>query len=322
MILVCGEALIDLFVGQPTPKGLPTEAVAGGSPFNVAIGLARLQCPTAFLSTLSDDAFGSFLAERLSVSGVRTDYLHRCPLRSTLSVVATGADGHPHYSFYAEAGADRALTVDRLPSALPHEINAIAAGSYALGVEPVATAIETLLRRETGKRVISLDPNVRPRVLGDLQSFRDRWQRLLATATIVKASAEDIEHLYGTQDVVSVAREWLERGPSLVVMTRGADGPLAVTRTGTLIERPAQPVSVVDTVGAGDSFHAALLAHLDAEHLLTPDRIARLTPTQVSSALDFAVAAAAVTCTRRGANPPAWAEVVANVSKHSPLNAT
>ena len=256
---------------------------------------------------MSEDAFGSFLASRLEEAGVATDYLRRCPERSTLSVVATGRDGHPHYSFYAEAGADR--SADRPPSppsSLPDDVKAIAAGSYALGVDPVADAIETLLRREAGRRVISLDPNVRPRVVGDLNRFRDRFERLLATATLVKASVEDLDLLYGECDLRDVAREWLQLGPSLVVVTRGGDAPVAMLRDGAVVERPARRVNVEDTVGAGDSFHAALLAHLDRAGRLSPAAVAGLSPKDVAETLDFAVAAAAITCTRRGANPPTW----------------
>ena len=308
MILVCGEALIDLFVGEPTPEGLPTQAVAGGSPFNVAIAVARLGRPAAFLSTLSDDAFGTFLADRLTAAGVRGDFLHRRPLRTTLSVVATGAEGQPHYSFYADSGADRALTKADLPPALPEDLNAIAAGSYALGVEPIGSALAELIRREGERRVISLDPNVRPRVVGDVAAFRSRFEALLASATIVKGSAEDVELFYGTRDLAAVASEWLGRGPRLVVVTRGEDGPLAAFRDG-LVERPTPQVDVVDTVGAGDTFHAGLLAHLDVAGRLTRDGIAGLDRTSLSETLDFAAAAAALACTRRGANPPTWDEV-------------
>lgn len=308
MILVCGEALIDLFVGAPSPIGLSAEAVAGGSPFNVAIGLGRLGRPAAFLSTLSEDTFGSFLAGKLTDAGVSAAYLQRCPNPTTLSVVATSPSGEPRYSFYAPDSADRALRPEALPPRLPPEVNALAAGSYALGVEPIASAIETLLRREAGTRVISLDPNVRPRVVGDLKVYRERFERLMAHAHIVKASDEDIDLLYPGQDLVLVSRMWLQRGPRLVIVTRGAEGPLCVFGP-SVIERPAPRVDVVDTVGAGDTFHAGLLSWFDANNLLTPHGFAGLTEAQVTSALDFAAAAAAIVCTRRGANPPTWDEV-------------
>ncbi len=308
MILVSGEALIDLFIASPSPAGFPAEAIAGGSPFNVAIGIARLGRPSAFLSTLSDDVFGVFLAEKLAEAGVSSAYLQRCPNYTTLSVVATNASGQPQYSFYAPDSADRALRPEALPAALPPDVNAIAAGSYALGVEPIASAIETLLRREAGSRVISLDPNVRPRVVGDLNAYRERFERLLAHADIVKASDEDIELLYGARDLAAAAQEWLRVGPRLVIITRGEKGPLAAFGD-TVQERPAPKIEVVDTVGAGDTFHAGLLAYLDANGLLTPEGVAGLGEAQVIAALDFAAAAAAIVCTRRGANPPTWDEV-------------
>jgi len=308
MILVTGEALVDLFTGTATTAGFPAEAVAGGSPFNVAIGLGRLGRPAAFLSTLSEDVFGSFLAGKLTEAGVSSAYLQRRPNITTLSVVATDTAGQPQYSFYAPNSADRALTPEALPMELPANVNAIAAGSYALGVEPIATAIETLVQRETGSRVISLDPNVRPRVVGDLTAYKERFERLLAHATIVKASDEDIELLYATHDLAAAARTWLQRGPRLVVITRGDKGCLAAFGD-RIVERPAPGIEVVDTVGAGDTFHAGLLAWLDANGLLTPQGVAGLSEAQVTSALDFAAAAAAIVCTRRGANPPSWTEV-------------
>jgi fructokinase len=308
MILVCGEALIDLFVGAPSPTGLQAEAVAGGSPFNVAIGIGRLGRSSAFLTTLSEDAFGVFLREKLVAAGVSTAYIQPCSKRTTLSVVATNTSGQPQYSFYAEDSADRALTTDSLPPQLSPEVHAIAAGSYSLGVEPVASAVETLIRREAGRRVISLDPNVRPRVVGDLVTYRERFERLLTQATIVKASDEDIELLYPSRDIVTAAKDWLGKGPKLVIMTRGAKGPLAVFKDST-IERPSPSIDVVDTVGAGDTFHAALLAWFDANSQLTPEAIDALTEGDVTAALDFASTAAAIVCTRRGANPPSWEEV-------------
>ena len=306
MIVVCGEALIDLFVGRPEAGGIATQAVAGGSPFNVALGLARLGIPSSFLSTLSQDAFGDFLLMRLQEAGVETGFVRRVPESTTLSVVAPAAGGHPHYTFHSQ-GADRALAAADLPD-LPASVAAIAAGSYALAVEPSASAIEALLRREHGRRVVSLDPNIRPRVIGDLAAFQPRFEALLASATIVKASAEDIELLYGAADPAAVAQGWLARGPSLVVVTAGPEGATAYFG-GRRVARPGLTVDVVDTVGAGDTFHAALLAHFAARGMLSVDRLARLTANEVAAALDDAAVAAALTCTRRGADLPTRADV-------------
>ncbi len=306
MIVVCGEALIDLFVGRPSVDGIVAEAVAGGSPFNVALGLARLGAPSAFLSTLSEDAFGDFLHLKLQQSQVDTRFVHRVPQATTLSVVATTADGQPHYTFH-EGGADRALVPADLPD-FSRDVTAIAASSYALGVEPIGSAIETLLQREQGRRFVSLDPNIRPRVLGDVAAFRPRFERLVGMADLVKASVEDIALLYGTADPAEVARGWLARGPNLVVVTAGDGGATAYFAQGS-VTCEAHAVAVVDTVGAGDTFHAALLAHFDAQARLTIEALAELTRDQVAAALEFASAAAAVTCTRRGADLPSRADV-------------
>jgi fructokinase len=308
MILVCGEALIDLLVGAPREHGLSVSAVAGGSPFNVAIALARLDRPAAFLASLADDAFGDFLLQRLTAEGVGTAFVRRTMAQTTLSVVTTDKAGHPRYSFYAESGAERALAITDLPSVLPAEVKAIVAGSYALAVEPVASTIETLLRNQGGRRLISLDPNVRPHVIGDLAGFRTRFEGLLDVATIVKASAEDLALFYGPCDVVDVARNWLARGPRLVVITRGADRPIAVM-SDALIEGTSHEIDIADTVGAGDTFHAALLANLDEAGLLSPESIARARMEHLRDALDFATAAAAIVCTRCGADSPRRADV-------------
>lgn len=286
MNLVAGEALIDLFIGTAGAAAFPAETTTGGSPFNVAIGVGQLGRPSAFLSTFSEDVFSTFLAQKPAESGVSAEYLQRCPNYTTLSVVATDALGQPRYSFYALNSADRALAPQALPAELPADGNSIAASSYASGVEPISSAIETLLRREAGSRVISLDPNVRPRVVGDLDAYRERSEPLLAYADIVKASDEDIELLYGSHDLASVARACLQRGPKLAITTRGEKRPLADVG-GNILERSAPKIDVVDTVGAGDTFHAGLLAWLDANNLLTPKKVTGLNDTQVTAALDL-----------------------------------
>jgi fructokinase len=307
MIIVCGEALVDLFVGRPTADGIPTEAVAGGSPYNVALGLGRLGAKVGFLSTIADDALGDFLAGRLQNAGVEVRFVRRIRSSTTLSVVATSASGEPHYTFHAEAGADRALTAADLPE-LPDAVRCIAAGSYALAVEPIASAIETLVHREAGRRVISIDPNIRPRVIGDVAAFRPRLEALIANATLVKASIEDLHLLYGAGDPGEVAGSWLARGPSLVVVTGGADGATAHFPGGR-VERKARSVAVVDTVGAGDCFHAALLAHFDRKGRLGPGDLASVTEEEIGEALEFAIAASALACTRRGADLPTRADI-------------
>jgi fructokinase len=307
MILVCGEALIDLFVGNPEGSGISALCVPGGSPFNVALGLARLGQRTGFLSKLSKDYFGALLSDRLAQGGVLPDFLVRTDSPTTISVVATGPDGQPSYSFRGEGAADRLLTAGELPAALPDEVRAIAVGSYSLAVDPTASSIETLVAREHRRRVISVDPNLRPLVIGDVAAWRPRFERLLAYATIVKASDEDVHGLYGADaDLAAIARGWLALGPALVVVTLGARGARGFSRNGE-VAMPSHQVDVIDTVGAGDTFHAALLAWLDRHDLLNRDAIAALPAAGMTAALHFAAAAAAVTCTRKGADLPSLA---------------
>jgi fructokinase len=309
MILVCGEALIDLFLYDREDLRLSAEAVAGGSPFNVAIGLSRLGCPSAFCGGLSTDSFGNFLADILSGEGVNLDYALRTPRLSTISVVATDPMGRPRYSFHGENAADRSLTIADLKPEIPADIGALTFGSYTLGVEPVASAYLALARRESGKRLISIDPNIRPTVIGSLTGYDQQLFQFFRTASLIKASEEDIELLYGSAAPIGdVVRAWQTLGPKLVIVTRGASGAVAFFR-GQTIDVPGRRVEVVDTVGAGDSFHAAFLAFLDRENRLQPDTLETLSPDSLARALQYAVMAASITCGRRGALLPRRAEV-------------
>ena len=311
MILVCGEALIDLFVGRPAGAGLASDAVPGGSPFNVAIGIARLGSRVGFLSKISEDFFGRYLVRKLAEAGVDATFVVSSPLPTTLSVVVTLPDGQPQYSFYGLGSADRSLVPAELPRTLPDEVSAIAIGSYTLAVDPVATAIEQLVEREGRRRIVSIDPNLRPRIIGDVGAWRPRFEHLLAGCTIAKASTEDLEHLYGRgADMHAVAAEWLAAGPRLVVFTRGDSGAIAFFGDAVL-ELPARRVDVVDTVGAGDTFHAALLVSLDGQELLRPDRIGAASPDTIARAVHFAITASSITCMRQGADLPWRAEVEA-----------
>jgi fructokinase len=314
MIVVSGEALIDVFAGEPADDVFACRAVAGGSPFNLAIGLARLGRSVAFLGGLSTDPFGRHLRSRLAAEGVRLDLAADRPEPTTLSVVSTDAGGHPAYAFYGEGAADRALRPGDVPHAFGPDVTCLTIGSFSLAVEPIASSLEGLARREAGRRAIALDPNLRPRVVGDVAAWRPRFDRFLALSTIVKASDEDIAHLHGPEaDPDAVAAGWLDRGPSLVLLTRGGRGATAWHRTGR-VDRAAARTTVVDTVGAGDSFQAALLAHLEARGSLSPAGVASLDGAAVAEALATAVTAAGIACGRRGADPPDAAALAAALS--------
>nr|WP_047577660.1 carbohydrate kinase [Methylobacterium sp. ZNC0032] len=311
MILVCGEALVDLFAEAGTGGEMPARIVAGGSPFNVAIGLARLGVAAGFLGGVSRDGFGNLLADLLVREGVDDRYLVRTDRLTTISVVTTGRDGHPGYAFHGEGAADRSLTIADLPTMLPDSIRALTFGSYTMAVEPVGSAFAALAERERGRRVISVDPNLRPTAIGELSGWHRAAERFYRAATIVKASDEDIRIAWdGQLTPAEAACHWLDLGARLVVVTQGGQGATAFAAAGQVCV-PSRKVAVQDTVGAGDTFHAALLARLARTGRLEPEAIAALDREALADLLAYAVAAASITVTRRGADLPSAAEVEA-----------
>lgn len=307
MFLVCGEALFDVFIGSETDNALHLDARPGGSPFNVAVGLARLGQPAAFLSGLARDMLGERLARSLLREGVDT---RQCPLfdaPTTLGMVELDAAGVPRYAFYGNGAADRLLTCADLP-VLDASVRAIHLGSYATVVEPVASALEALVRRERDQRLIAYDPNIRLNVEPAVARWRERVDTLAGLAHLVKISDEDLHLLYGATDEAALARHWLGRGCGLVVVTRGAQGASAWNARGR-VDVPAPPVLTVDTVGAGDTFQAAMLAHLAETGRLDAAALADLGAEALARLVDFAARAAAITCSRRGADMPRRGEL-------------
>jgi len=312
MILVCGEALIDLFVREDEAGNLAAEPVLGGSPFNVAIGLARLGTPAAFCGGLSFDRFGQALKQRLLREHVDVGFSIDSPCLTTLSIVATSPSGQPGYTFHGEGKADRQITQDMLAKPLPSEITALTFGSYTLAVTPVADAYLALARREAPSRVISIDPNLRPGVTPGMADWQKHFNAFASLADIVKASEEDIAIAYGAAaGVETVAKDWLAMGASLVLVTRGGRGAAGFLKNGDVVAVEGRKIEVCDTVGAGDTFHAAILASLNKARLLTKTSLAALEARALRPAMDYAVAASAITCGRRGADLPTDAEVLA-----------
>ena len=304
MIVVAGEALVDFTPAncQGHSGYLPHP---GGSPYNVAIGLGRLEVPVAFLGRISRDPFGELLRSQLEASGVDCRYLIRGDEPTTLAFAHPRQD-EVDYAFYNERTADRLLSLRDLPDSLP-EGAALYFGSIALVAEPSASTLEALVRREAGRRLVSLDPNVRPALIADRGRYLERLRSLVAMADLVKVSQSDLSWLYPDRDPVHAAREWLSLGPAVVIVTRGAEGAVAVTRSG---ERSANAprVSVVDTVGAGDAFASGVLAWLWRRGVLSRSGLEALDG-ELEAMLAFANRVAAISCTRPGANPPWRREV-------------
>ncbi|MFH8975557.1 carbohydrate kinase [Streptomyces sp. NPDC017890] len=302
MIVVAGEALIDL-VPQGTGALATLRPALGGGPYNTAVALGRLGSPAAFCSRVSHDAFGEALLGRLRETGVDVSPVQRGPEPTTLAVASVGADGSAAYSFYVDGTADRLFSV---PATLPSRTRAVSFGTCSLVLEPGASAYEELLRETAARGVFTaLDPNIRAGLIPDPDAYRARFMSWLPSVSLLKLSAEDAEWLGGTP------RQWLAAGPAAVVVTRGGAGLTAYTRDGGEYAVPGERVDVVDTIGAGDTVNAALLHGLAVRDALGEQALAALGAEGWTGLLGFAARAAAVTCSRAGAEPPYAHEVTA-----------
>ncbi|MFQ3561204.1 carbohydrate kinase [Streptomyces gramineus] len=300
MIVVAGEALIDL-VPQGAGALAPLQPALGGGPYNTAVALGRLGSPTAFCSRASHDAFGEALLDGLRGAGVDVSLVERGTEPTTLAAATIDAQGSASYSFYVDGTADRLFTA---PVALPAATRALSFGTLSLVLEPGASAYEELLRRAAGQGLFTaLDPNIRAGLITDPDAYRARFKSWLPSVTLLKLSEEDALWLGGTP------REWLAAGPSAVVITHGGAGLSAFTPDGTVYPVPGEEVDVVDTIGAGDTVNAALLHGLASQDALSAEALAGLGADGWTRLLRFAARAAAITCSRAGAEPPYASEL-------------
>ncbi|MGW5055345.1 carbohydrate kinase family protein [Actinokineospora sp. NPDC004072] len=294
MITVVGEALADLIAD---PDGRTFRAHPGGSPANVALGLARLGLPARLGTRIGDDLFGRMIRAHLAAEGVEVHALPALTGQTSVAFAATDAAGVAAYDFRLD------WDITDL-TALPVRTH-LHTGSLATALEPGAAVVEdAMLRARAAGATVSLDPNVRPSLAGDRDRAASRVERQVGMADIVKVSAEDLAWLHPDADPVAVARRWAAAGPALVVVTLGSDGAHAVSG-GVEVVRASPPVTVVDTVGAGDAFTAGLLRWLSG-HL---GAMSTLDGHALAAAVDFANAVAARTCARPGADPPRPADL-------------
>jgi len=303
MITVCGEALIDLV----TTDGRTFAAHPGGGPANVAVSLSRLGVPAGLLGRVSGDTFGRLIEAHLRDNGVDLRDVTAAAEPTTLAVASVNDSGGATYDFYVDGTADFQWTVDTLPSPLADDVEALYVGSLVAGVGPGAAAVEELLRREheRGEVTTVLDPNVRPALSPSHGRTLARVERQVACSDLVKASDEDLRHLYPGADPERIAQDWRDSGPAVVIITAGTEGALAVCRgSDETIWVPADPVIVVDTVGAGDSYLAGLLAALRHEGRLARSGLQRLPADRLTVAMRVASRVAGITASRRGADPP------------------
>jgi len=302
-VLVVGEALVDIVRrGQGPPDEYP-----GGSPMNVAVGLARLGHHVRLLTRLGDDARGATVRRFLAESGVELAPGSIVPGPTSTAAAVLDAAGVATYEF-------------AIDWAIPEHVDlgtasALHTGSIAAFLPPGGEAVARLVEESVGRVTISFDPNTRPRLMGDPDRARKQVERLVAASDVVKVSDEDLAWLAPGADPADVAADWLDLGPATVIVTRGGEGATALCRAGR-VDIPSPTVRVVDTVGAGDSFMSGLLDHLAAVGLLGPSARADLRAVGIDvleRTLRHAARTAAITCSRAGANPPTRAELDAAV---------
>jgi fructokinase len=318
MILVIGEALIDLIENRYQPGGF--NAVVGGANANVALALARRGTKHQFLGRISNDRFGKIIRERLESNGVHLEHSINATELTTLAVVSIDSNGVPSYAFYVNGTADWGWTPEELPTDVELEnmhATAIQFGCLTMAMQPSSSVIEKWARDhfDQGSVTISHDINMRPALGFNAAEERVRVERLNQISHIIKASDEDIQWLYGLDegaDVDNIVADWIGDTERIVLVTRGADGTSIYRRRSTRTDVPSRKINVVDTVGAGDTFCANLLGQLsDADALGSNpfDRLENLSDADLRDFVRVASVAASITCERAGCEPPTQADL-------------
>ena len=296
VIVVCGEALIDMIGIDGVYRAHP-----GGGPMNAAVALARLGRSVRLLTALGTDAMSDLLRAHISGSGVDLSWTPTVHVPTTLALVTIDGHGAASYEFYVQHTTVAEITPP--PAEAFADVAALHVGTLALAVSPTAERVEALVHALPADAFVFLDPNCRPQFVADRAAYTDRVERLAARSTIVKVSTDDLEWMYPGTAVDDGVTRLLGAGAHAVLVTRGGDGASA-HRAGGTVTVAAAPISVVDTVGAGDTFGAAALAWLAERGALSVDGFDTLGDDDLRALLAFATRAAGITCTRAGADPP------------------
>jgi fructokinase len=300
-VVVTGEALIDLVLARDgTLDGHP-----GGGPYNVARTIGRLEQPVSYLGRVSTDGFGKRLRTELEADGVCLDSIVATDAPTTLALAELDAAGAAQYQFYDTGTSAPGLSLEAASAAFPEHVGMFYLGTLGLVFEPMATTLEALVARMDGDTLVALDPNCRPTMIDDPAAFRGRLARLLARTDVLKASEDDLAWIDPGADPVTAARALLAGDDRVALVTLGGEGALAITAQAA-VEVPSPKVRVVDTIGAGDAFIGAFLAHWRGRRLGRAD-LRRLD--ELEQAAAFACRVAAITCSRAGADPPRLAEL-------------
>lgn len=302
MIVCSGEALIDMIPVQTLAGEEGFVPYVGGAVFNTAIALGRLGEKAALFSGVSNDFFGEILVEGLLESHVQTDLLARSERPTTLAFVKLKG-GQASYRFYDENTAGRMLAATDIPS-LPSTTKAVFFGGISLAVEPCAEVYAEACARFSKQHLTMVDPNIRPTFITDADRYRARVYAMMEQADIVKLSDEDAQWLTGSDAIEACVQDILQSGSKLVLLTRGSEGALAYRAGQEPLKVPSEKVKLADTVGAGDTFNAGFLHALSGKGQLDKDALACLSDADLAHALSVGCKAAAVTVSRRGANPP------------------
>jgi fructokinase len=302
MLTVIGEALVDLVADGP---GARYRDSPGGSPFNVAVGLARLGNRTSLMARFADDRYGQLLRSAAAGEGIDLSAAPRAAERATVATAAVDDVGQVTYTFDMDGTADWQWTAGELRAISP-ATQVLHFGSIAAWASPGAELIAGLARElgAKGTVLISYDPNIRPAVIGPRERAVELVERDVGLSHVVKASREDLDWLYPELQSDQVAARWSDLGPALVVVTDGADGASGHLRARPPLCRPGRSVEVIDTIGAGDAFTAGLLTGLVRRRLYRGERLGRIPEGMLADILDEAILVSAITCERAGADPP------------------
>lgn len=313
MILCCGEALIDMIPVSTISSEQAFAPRAGGAVFNTAIALGRLGVETGMLTGLSTDLFGQMLCERLSMSNVNSSHVIFTDRPTTLAFVELNK-GQANYFFYDENSAGRMLLPHDIPP-ISSDVSVLYCGGISLAGESSGEAYTRLLEREGKGRAVMLDPNIRAGFIEDAATYRRRLERIIRIADIVKVSDDDLGWIDETRrSLHDKALGLLSKGVSLVILTEGENGATGFLSSGENVKVPINKVDVVDTVGAGDTFNAGVLAKLSEFEVLNKKYLRSLTPQIVKQALCYGTMVAGKTVSRSGANPP-WADELNSVTR-------
>ena len=310
MFVVGGESLIDLVQDPVGADGaVHMTAHQGGSPYNCAMALSKLNNDTGFLCPISADGFGTYLLGPLDEAGVNLLLTERVRAPSTLAVVTLNAKKEARYEFYR--GADRAFTREGLIAALPAKLDVFQIGGFC-PIEPVDAGVWLDVAKEALRRgaVLSIDPNVRPSLVDDFTSYKQRLSGFLDLVHLIKVSKEDLEALDASKSIEQHAAELLARpNCELVVVTLGDQGSRAFTASGEAQAGIYSPPVFGDTVGAGDSLMAGILTTLSERGDLKPGELKALGADELEEVLHFGAIVAGLNCAHKGCVPPTRPEV-------------